>query len=409
MSKLYATETGRVVRALGEELTTFRRARKLLDLPVTAEPAHLYVLARAHAPEPGPLHVAVNGQTFASVEAKTPGTWHWFDLEVPPGRLADGENTIELWTDATAMTSWALAMEPGHAEPASFTSDDAGKTWRNEQMGHLNASRGEYVIRVRLAGGDDPSPPVLVHENLSHPKVDALRAKLPKAARSDASLYDRVRAISAWIAGSFEHRSSDRASMYAPWDAETILAWGASDTGHAGQTTITMCVHYAVAFVSACQVSNISARCAVTTGALDSGVGHFVAEVWLPDLQKWIMVDPNLDYIVRQGDNLLSLPEIHALGPRIKECIDYGAGTDYQRTFPHINAFIESSIEKNICFKHRGVWPRADLLSNPRFSPPDHGSLNYCENDIVWEQRNFHEGFGMFRYFATDDYFSAAP
>jgi hypothetical protein len=35
MSKLYLTETGRVIPTLCEELTTFRRARKRLRLPAT--------------------------------------------------------------------------------------------------------------------------------------------------------------------------------------------------------------------------------------------------------------------------------------------------------------------------------------------------------------------------------------
>jgi hypothetical protein len=408
MSKLYATETGRVVRAVGEELTTFRHARKVLELPATSQAAHLHVLARPHAPDPGPLHITVNGHA-TSVNPTTAGTWHWLDLSISPDQLVAGENILELWTDATAMTGWALAMEPGHAEPASFISDDVGQQWRNEQMGYLNANRGEYVVRVRLAEGNDPPPPALVHEDLSHPKVEALRAKLPAAALGGAPLYDRVRAISAWIAGSFEHRNSNRASLYAPWDAETILAWGAFEIGHAGQPSITMCVHYAVAFVSSCQVAGIPARCAVTTAALDGSDGHFIAEVWFPDLHKWVMVDPNVDYVVRNGDNLLSLPEVRALGSRIKDHIDFGPGTEYQRQYDHIVKFIEKFVEKNTCFKHRGLWPRADLLSNPRFSAPDHGSVNYCETDIVWETRTRDEGFGMFRYFGNEDYFNSTP
>jgi len=397
------------VRALSEELTRFRRARKVLELPKTTDPAHLHVLARAHAPDPGPLHVAVNGGTIESKEATTPGTWHWIDIAVPPDQLTAGENVIDLWTDTSAMTGWSLAMEPGHAEPASYASDDEGHTWRNGQMGCLNANRGEYVVRARLAEGEDPAPPAFVNEDLSHAKAKALRARLPAVALTDAPLYERVRAISAWIAGSFEHRGSDRAALYAPWDAETILAWGAAAMGQGGHPTVTMCVHFAVAFVSACQVAGITARCAVTTANVDSGNGHFVSEVWFPSLNKWVMVDPNMDYVVCVGDNLLSLPEVHALGSAIKKHIVYGPGTEYQKQYEHMRLFLENGIESNTCFKYRGLWPRGDLLSNPRFSPPDHGSLNYCETDIVWESRNLHEGFGMFRYFAKDDYFSAAP
>ena len=46
MSKLYLSENGRVVPTLCEELTTYRRARKLLHLPPTSGPGVLHLLAR---------------------------------------------------------------------------------------------------------------------------------------------------------------------------------------------------------------------------------------------------------------------------------------------------------------------------------------------------------------------------
>ena len=48
MSKLYYTESGHSMPNLAEELTTFRRARKVLTLPPTSSPASLYFIARAH-------------------------------------------------------------------------------------------------------------------------------------------------------------------------------------------------------------------------------------------------------------------------------------------------------------------------------------------------------------------------
>ncbi len=47
MSRLYHSEKGYVLPTLCEELTRYRRARKVLHLPGTSEPATLYVLARA--------------------------------------------------------------------------------------------------------------------------------------------------------------------------------------------------------------------------------------------------------------------------------------------------------------------------------------------------------------------------
>ena len=75
MSKLYYTESGHSMPNLAEELTTFRRARKVLTLPPTSSPATLYFVARAHEGSNRPLHVSVNGTTLPPVSPQNcPGT-----------------------------------------------------------------------------------------------------------------------------------------------------------------------------------------------------------------------------------------------------------------------------------------------------------------------------------------------
>jgi hypothetical protein len=71
--------------------------------------------------------------------------------------------------------------------------------------------------------------------------------------------------------------------------------------------------------------------------------------------------------------------------------------------------FIRENLEKGVCFRHRSLWPRADFLSHPEWSPPGHGALVYCETGFVWETRDRERGFGMFPYFADPGYFDAAP
>ncbi len=61
MSRLYHSEKGYVLPTLCEELTHYRRARKVLHLPGTSEPATLYVLARAWPNSACPLRISVNG------------------------------------------------------------------------------------------------------------------------------------------------------------------------------------------------------------------------------------------------------------------------------------------------------------------------------------------------------------
>ena len=156
MSKLYYTESGHSMPNLAEELTTFRRARKILTLPPTSSPASLYFIARAHEGTKLPLHISVNGTTIPPVPPQQ--AWHtWYEVSLDPTLLRAGGNVLEFWSDSTAMNSWALGLEAGHADPNSYVSDDSGRTWRNHHMAYLNVVRAEYVVRVRLAEGEDPS------------------------------------------------------------------------------------------------------------------------------------------------------------------------------------------------------------------------------------------------------------
>lgn len=409
MSRLYYTEEGRVIPTLCEELTAFRRVRKTLMLPETRDAARLYLLARSHPDNEAPLQVSVNGEAAASIAPGRPGAYDWHEVSLDPGLVKDGENTFELWAETPRMTGWSLALEPGHPAPGSAVSDDGGETWRRERMGYLNAVLAEYVLRVRLAEGEDPPPPRIVWERPDGPRQSSLRKLMPPVARDQGPLLKRVRAISSWLASSWEHTSSARAQQYCPWDAETILAWGGAQRGHGGHRPITMCVHYAAAFVSAAQSVGIPARCAVLTEAINGIQGHFVAEVWFDDYGKWVMVDPNADAMVWRNGEPLSMTEIQEAGSDLKGHIEWGAGTEYQRRFPHMVEFVEQNLEKGLCFKHRSVWYRADLLSRPEFSPPGHGALSYCETGLVWEKRDLEAGFGMFPYFGDAAYFDAPP
>jgi hypothetical protein len=409
MSRLYHTEEGRVMPGLCEELTRFRRIGKRLDLPETGTSATVYVLARSHPDNTQPLHVSVNGREVAAVEPARPGAYKWYEITVDATELTGGTNRFELRSEAAAMDGWSVALEAGHAEPASELSDDAGVTWRREGMGYLNAVLAEYVLRVRLAEGDDPPPPAMVWEDRRSARLGALRQRLPAGVRSEVPTLERARTLSSWLAGSWEHTGSARASQYCPWDAETALAWGGAQLGHNGKRPIVMCVHYAAALVSAAQAAGIPARCAVLTEAPSGQAGHFVAELWIPEHGKWVVVDPNCDAMFVDAEGPMAMAQIQAAGASIAEHIEFGPGTPFQRTFPHIVEFLRDNLEKGVCFAHRSAWYRSDLITQPRFCPPGHGSLSYCETGLVWEARDRDRGFGMFPSFGDAAYFDAPP
>ncbi len=408
MSRLYYNEEGRVIPTLCEELTVFRRARKTLELQETAVKATVYLLVRCYPENETPLHLSVNGVELDPVSPDGSGAYKWHAIEVEADRLRGGKNTFELWAETTAMEGWSLALEAGHAQPHSAVSDDGGNTWRGERMGYLNAVLGEYVIRVRLDEGDDPEPPPMIWETGSE-RLGSLKKLVPPAARDEGPTLRRARVLFSWLSSTWEHTGSLRASTYGPWDAETLLGWGPKQVGHNGKRPVVMCVHYAAAFVSAAQSVGIPARCAVLTGAVNGSNGHFVTEVWEEELGKWVVVDPNTDALFVKGGVPMSMNEIQEVGSDIDQHIEYGPGSEFQNTFPHMVEWQKENLEQGVCFGHRSVWFRSDLLGHPEHNPPGHGSISYCETGLVWEKRDLDAGFGMFPYFGDKNYFDAPP
>lgn len=411
MSKLYYTELGHSMPNLAEELTTFRRARKVLSLPATSRPARVYFVARAHDGAGPPLRVSVNGVEIAPVEPQL--AWHtWYEIVVDSGLLRVGENTFEFWTDSTAMASWALGLEAGHAEPRSFVSDDGGRSWRNHRMAYLNVVRAEYVVRVRLEEGDDPAPPPMVFNDLDDPRMESLRKVMP-AASLDGRLpqVERLRTISSWLAAEWEHTAAgpELGVVNTPWDPETVLAWAPVQRGHNGLRPVANCIFYGVAFANAAQSIGIPARCAVFAGKPGKADGHFTAEYWSDEHEKWCMVDPNFDDFFIRGGVPLSVGELQELGPDLDAVTVRGVGADRQRENPRVYRWFEGHERRARSLEFRAVWYRADQLTRPEFSPPAHGGGGaYTEAGIVWERKD-KDVWGMFPLFGQPEYFDAPP
>ena len=170
-----------------------------------------------------------------------------------------------------------------------------------------------------------------------------------------------------------------------------------------------MCVHYAVALVSFCLALGIPARCAITADSINGFKGHFTAEVWFEELGKWVMVDPNNDAILFEGDNPLSVKEIQRAGSDLTDLIQWGPGHGFQVKNPLMEAWIPDTYLNGSCFVYRSIWPRTDFLSRHELAPAGHGSTAYCETGLVWEADDLRQGFGMFPYFGELDYFDAPP
>jgi hypothetical protein len=407
LSTLYATESGRQIPTLGEELTARRRARKELTLPATGD-AQLYVLAASRRGNSLPLRLTINGKEQPSIAPGGP-SYRWYAICVTASQLVVGRNRFEFWTDSNAMDAWSLAVEYGHPSSRSWISIDAGQTWRRHRIGHLHIAPGEYVVRARLEEGQDPAPPDAVPAASGQPDLDVIRTLVPSEALGPGVVIDRVRALATWTASAWRYRNERQGEQYAPWDPLTILAWGRDDLGHDDRLPIVMCMHYAVVFVAACAAVGISARPVVLADDANGVDGHFAAEVWLPDLQRWVFVDPNNDAMFFKDGQPMSVSAIRSAGVDIAGLVAWGPGHSLQSGSSGMREWIRDVFLSGLCFRHRGAWPYADFTVHPDRLPPAHGAAGYSELDLVWETSDLTNGFGMFRYFADDDWFDASP
>lgn len=401
MSRLFWSERGHVLPTLSEELTTFRRARKILRLPdpSAAEQAVLYLLARPYPGSDRPLRLCINGQEMAALRPGPESWMRWYSTPVPPEALRAGPNTIELWTDSRPPDSWSLGIEYGHAAPSSSLSLDGGRSWQNARMGLHHLAPGEYVVRLRLygAGFSDPEPPPFIPERRDSPRLAALREELPAAVRSGRSPWEQVRALTAWIAPQWSYTDSTKADLYTPWDPWAIRAWGAAERGHLGMKPIAMCVHYNVLLACAATALGLPVRCAAVTGGVGTGLGHFVVEVWLEEYGLWAMADANTDVMFVDKGRPLSIAECYARRAELRTLAVPGPGAEAQAAI--LKDWLADTFYTGECFRLRSFWNRMDLLSRPDQTPPGHGQAAYCETNLVWSQANVvGEELGMFPY-----------
>jgi len=382
---LLHSETGRIrpadFRPCDREVAvTFQVA------PTEFQKPELYILASRAEPASAPLTVLMNGRPY-TVTGECGARGNWCRCELDRDSVRIGQNRIQI----EPQPGWRLPFEPASGHP---------------------------IVRLRIAS------PIAGFESVCPQYGDSLieqhrqewLALLPASLQTGGPRWPWCWELAGFLANAWRYRNtSDGGVAYAPWDARVILQWGRDGTDDRGQPIIAMCVHYAVCFVQFCIAMGVPARAVVLTSRIDLFDGHFVAEVWLDEFQRWAMIDPNLHLCFRDSetDRPLSVAELAAYtqerGRPPAERAEFGEGYAFQRE--RMEPFARNHCLTGHVYRLWGVWARHDWIARPELAPPAHGSVPYSETDILWcaTHESVVTELGMFPHFMTPQQLACAP
>lgn len=180
--------------------------------------------------------------------------------------------------DARALLDQAISA--GFSQPRMVESAFSKDADWSQLVERMEANVPPPALRVL----DWPEPPVslpLHLDKLSRDRESVFRRKLPSAR---ASAWETARAILSWTQSRWQHVGNHSAKTH---DALAILE--RAENGERFR-----CVEYADVLAAALNAHGIPAR---TIGLRDKtyyfglGLGHVVAEAWIDDLGKWVLLD----------------------------------------------------------------------------------------------------------------------
>lgn len=139
-------------------------------------------------------------------------------------------------------------------------------------------------------------------ESASAPGLTFIREQVASSLASATTDLARATAIRQWVRRevSYGTATSDRGA--ANLAADDILR-----DGRRGIKS--PCNRLAALFITACLANGMPARM-VNLSTLENA-GHFVAEVWISDLRRWVMVDPSLNYYAALAGEPASVLDLH--------------------------------------------------------------------------------------------------
>jgi len=222
-----------------------------------------------------------------------------------------------------------------------------------------------------------------IYQRYEEPKVKILREqeKLDEVVKKANSEFEEFVLLREWVAKQWKHTESQ--TIYAPWDALTILEWMRHGFGHGQDNPNGFCVHFSQVYCQCCLAMGLQARLVVLRDNNKCYGGHFVCEVWSNEFKKWIMMDPDLDVHFEKDGIPLNVLELHNLWLRdelgkVKQVsgkanINHPLGSDWSLDYL-----------KRGGYRYWGIVLRNDQLPSLTPGPVEHGWVAYHWNGFLW-------------------------
>lgn len=167
----------------------------------------------------------------------------------------------------------------------------------------ITQKRGDsIVLAFRISSGL-----IFFAEDSNHSLLKQLKRRerledVVKRIKSQSEI-DRLVGLAVWTKQLFP--STSPFPNYPPWNANAILEMIRS--GETGG----FCAQYAIVFGQACQSLGYLVRYH-DLGKKNGDGGHFIPEVYVPSLRKWIAVEPEFGHIYQDGKkSFLGVLELH--------------------------------------------------------------------------------------------------
>ena len=224
------------------------------------------------------------------------------------------------------------------------------------------------------------------HQDPAEPKLGVLRnqERLDEIIAGAGTQWEQMLALRAWVAVQWVHRAPHEFRRCCPWDALTILDWMRADRGHGQPQPDAYCTHYAVVLAQCALALGWRARLWVMSAepTLHDN-GHFVAEIWSGDSDKWVMLDADTDSHVERGCVPLSVLEIHDAwreGALDELDVVAGVNADKVKIGPD---WIEEMLPLGL-YRFCGLVLRNNHLSTLIPGPVEHGWTTYKWDGFLW-------------------------